>query len=355
MVDVVVDAKELAKRPYDPNDIPESVRKRAAAVDALYQNGGAVAAPVPVPGQVPDAASADGGQPAVEQPQPPPVQPATVPAPAPAVGEPTALDDDANSNTWKSRALSLQGRFNKEVGELQNQITQLGQELLHVQNQQRRPSQRPQRPAPAYLTPEDEQNYGRELLDVAQRAALHVVEPKLQNLEAQNKELRRRQAQDQRRIMDQQVELAVPDFREIDRNPRWHRWLLGVDVLSGRVRQTLLDEAISAGAAPRVISFFNGFKQEEAATGHSEPAPFVQPTSVPRTPAIPLASLATPGRARPATGGETSLPSEKPVYTRAQIRDLYRAHQKGAYVGREAEWARQDLDIIAAGREGRIR
>jgi hypothetical protein len=28
---------------------------------------------------------------------------------------------------------------------------------------------------------------------------------------------------------------------------------------------------------------------------------------------------------------------------------LYRAHQQGAYVGREAEWTRQDADIIAAG------
>jgi len=104
-----------------------------------------------------------------------------------------------------------------------------------------------------------------------------------------------------------------------------------------------------------VISFFNGFKQEEAATGHTESAPQAQSAFAPREPVIQLASLATPGRARPAAGGETSLPSEKPVYTRAQIAQLYSAHRKGAYVGREAEWARQDLDIIAAGREGRIR
>jgi hypothetical protein len=49
------------------------------------------------------------------------------------------------------------------------------------------------------------------------------------------------------------------------------------------------------------------------------------------------------------------MPSDKPTYTRAQVAQLYRMHQKGAYVGREAEWNRQDADIIAAGREGRIR
>jgi hypothetical protein len=349
MADVIVDQKPIDKLPYDPTDIPEAVRKRAAAVDALYQQTSDGAATQTAPSGAPEAL-------------PPP------PAPViPSVTAPTAVPtapavEDENSNTWKSRALSKEGRERaaleqayKDLGELQNQLTQLGTELMHAQNVRR---QRPRPQAaqmPNYLTAADEQNYGNELLDLTQRAALQVVQPKLMELEAQNAELRRRQAQDQRRVLDQQVEIAVPDFREIDRNPRWHRWLLGVDVLSGRVRQTLLNEAISAGAAPRVISFFKGFKQEEAATGHIETGPSSQPAYAPRDPAVNLASLASPGRARSATGGETSLPPEKPYYTRAQIAQLYRQHQKGAYVGREADWHRLELDIIAAGNEGRIR
>ena len=39
MADVVVDQKPMDKLPYDPNDIPDAVKKRAAAVDALYTNG----------------------------------------------------------------------------------------------------------------------------------------------------------------------------------------------------------------------------------------------------------------------------------------------------------------------------
>ena len=42
------------------------------------------------------------------------------------------------------------------------------------------------------------------------------------------------------------------------------------------------------------------------------------------------------------------------IYTRAQIARLYDQHRRGAYAGREAEWARQAADIIAAGQEGRI-
>ena len=35
--EVIVDAKPMEKLPYDPNDIPDAVKKRVAAVEALYQ------------------------------------------------------------------------------------------------------------------------------------------------------------------------------------------------------------------------------------------------------------------------------------------------------------------------------
>jgi hypothetical protein len=92
------------------------------------------------------------------------------------------------------------------------------------------------------------------------------------------------------------------------------------------------------------------------ATGHVvESAPSSQPAPAPREPAISLTSLAAPGRARPATGGNASLPADKPTYTRAQVKQLYEQHRKGAYVGREAEWARLEADFFTAQREGRYR
>ena len=47
-------------------------------------------------------------------------------------------------------------------------------------------------------------------------------------------------------------------------------------------------------------------------------------------------------------------PSGGAVYTRAQIKQLYDAHRKGLYAGRESEWNRIEADIIAASRENRI-
>ena len=85
--------------------------------------------------------------------------------------------------------------------------------------------------------------------DFAQRAALHAVAPHLQASEQQKLELQNRLAREARARLDAAVERTVPNYREIDQEPRWHNWLRSVDPLSGRVRQTLLDEPI-ASATP---------------------------------------------------------------------------------------------------------
>jgi hypothetical protein len=129
-----------------------------------------------------------------------------------------------------------------------------------------------------------------------------------------------------RHRLDQQVAAAVPSFREIDRNPDWHSWLCGVDALSGEIRQRLLNAAIQRGDSSSVIAFFKKFQQEGGAA---------------------QTASAAPGRARTASSG-------KQTYTRDLIGQIYEAHRKGAYVGREQEWARQEADLFAAQLEGRV-
>jgi hypothetical protein len=178
-----------------------------------------------------------------------------------------------------------------------------------------------------YLTHEDVQNYGSELLDVAQRSALHALAPVVQNLEQQHEQLQRRLAQEARRNLDAAVERAVPNYREIDRDPRWHRWLLGVDTYTGQSRQALLNIAIADNSAARVVALFNGFLQEAGDTQQSPPA-------------------------RGQAAGRRS--SGKPIYSRDDIKRMYEQHRKGAWTGREVEWQRLEHELIAAGREGRI-
>jgi hypothetical protein len=180
----------------------------------------------------------------------------------------------------------------------------------------------------AYLTQNDVDNYGADLLNVSQRAALHSVAPILQRQEQLIADLQARQARDRRHRLDQEVEQAIPNYRDFDRDPRWHQWLSGTDGLSGCMRQQLLNEAIASGNTNRVVAFFRQFASQAG-----------QPSAT--------GSSRAYGRSRTASAGQ-------PFYSRADITRLYDAHRRGAYNGREADWARQEADIFAAQREGRI-
>jgi hypothetical protein len=171
-----------------------------------------------------------------------------------------------------------------------------------------------------YLTDQDVQNYGTDLIAFTQRAAADVVAPHLQNLEQQNAELQRQVATERRKRLDQEVEAAVPNYREIDNDPRWHQWLLQTDPLNGVVRQQILNDAINAGSVSRVAAFFRGFLQQ---VGH-------------RSGAVQARSAMAPGR----------------VYSRGQIKEMYELHRKGKLIG--DEWAQIEQEIIRAGAEGRI-
>jgi hypothetical protein len=165
--------------------------------------------------------------------------------------------------------------------------------------------------------------YGRDLIDFSMRAAAQTVAPHLQKLEQQNASLQRQVAYETRQRLDAQVAAQVPDYQEIDRDPRWHRWLLGVDPLSGRVRQQLLDDAINRGDLYRVVGFFDGFKREYRASE---------------------ASAAAPGRSRSS--------GVKPIYTNESIKDLYAQRRKGAFT--EEQWKSIESDLAAALKEGRV-
>jgi hypothetical protein len=177
------------------------------------------------------------------------------------------------------------------------------------------------------ITQRDIDDYGPELIDMTQRAAADVVAPHLQALNEQTAALQRQVAIERRKNLDQQVERAVPNYRTIDNDPRWHQWLLGVDPLNGVIRQQLLNAAIERGDLVACVAMFRGWANEFR-DSQSAAAP------------------ATASRGRSSNGGN------KPVYDNESIKELYERHRKGLIP--DAEWARIENDIFAAQREGRI-
>lgn len=352
----------------DPNVIvPEHVRRAAEAAEALHKK---TYTPAAEPAQ--PAAQAEPAQPepaqtpglqeparvtAPAQPQPDPVQPVQNQAPA--------ADENVSAEEWRHRYLSMQGRFNAAVrdnGALQQQMAQIAQELVRtqelVQAQTAQPQAQPQRPDHGNLiTDEDRRDYGDELIDLQRRVALSAVTPEIERLREENQRLTQRVQNTGKRELFATLDGAVPNWRAINNSPQFKAWLRLPNVYTSQIRKTMLDNAVAGAEAPKVVALFRDFLSEAAATGQTAPSAQVeqQPAPVaPRTPALELETLAAPGRARPAPG-DTQVPVDKPIYTRAQISKFYDDSRRGLYAGREAEYRQTEADMQAAQREGRIR
>jgi hypothetical protein len=171
-----------------------------------------------------------------------------------------------------------------------------------------------------YLTMDDERNFGPELLDVATRAARQAMAPELQQLHEENLALQSQVDAAKKATIDQYLDAHVPNWREINRSERFHAWLLAPEIYSGVVRDRLLKDAAAKGDAARVASFFTSF----IAAGNA--------------PANPAA--------------RSAAPANKPVYTRGQIVQMAAMRRRGQIP--DPEWARWEVELVAAGREGRI-
>lgn len=341
--EVIRDQKPLDLAPPDPNvSVPKHVRDAAALAESFYQ------APEPAPEPAVESPAAEAVAPPAPEPAPEPV------APPPAAPEP-AQDD------WERRYHSMQGRYNasqRTIAAMQEQLQQLGDELLRTQAMVRAPA--PSQPAPVHnklITDDDVQNYGTELIDLTKRAAQEAVAPHLDALKAENETLKQQLTQNATKAALDELSIAVPNWKQINRSAEFKSWLRLPDVYSGQVRNTLLSDAYRAADAPRLISFFKGFLAEGAATGQIvQPAVPTPPPAAPREPAIQLNTIAAPGRARPAPGlNAPAAPADKPTFTRAQISDFYAHVRAGHYAGRETEKAATEQQIFAAQAEGRIR
>ena len=168
----------------------------------------------------------------------------------------------------------------------------------------------------AWLTQKDVDDYGHDVLDLAQRAAMHAVTPELQRINAQL-------AAEQRRGLYQSLDTMVPNWREIDNSPQWRQWLSDPHELSGHTRQQWLNDAMARGDAARVASFFRGFLAE---AGQS------------------------PQRQSPPQAG--TIGGSGRVYSREDIKRASKDYLRGRIS--EADYQKLSADMHAAVNEGRI-
>lgn len=311
--------------------IPASVRAAAEAVEQFYK-------PLEVE-PAPEVIS----EPEPPKPEDPPLTSEVTPPTEPVEPAPPPPPD------WEARYKAMKGRWEKADRDLASA-------LARIADLEAAPPARTPDPRERLISPEEENDYGRELLDVVGRKAKEEVLPEVTELRKYIKTLEQRLENVDTTVRQtgksgfySALDGAVAEWRNLNEDERFLDWLQLPDPYSGVIRQELLNSAVERLDAPRAARFFKGFLAEEAALVPQIPSP--PPT--PR-PAVDLKDLAAPGRAKTAAT-TTPLPAEKPIYTSAQISKFYADVAAGRYRGRDAEKERLERDIFEATREGRIR
>lgn len=325
--------------------VPPAVKAAAARAEELQRQIYSPEPPVPP-------------EPGAPEPPVPPVTPEGNPTP-PVVDPPAPPDPPAEVIDWEHRFNSMKGRHDKA----QESIRQMSDQIQSMQNVIATMSVAtpPATKLPAELdpklliTPQEEAEYGPEFLNLVERkarAATAGLEQQLADLKSQLSNVGGNMAQSARdsmfRGLDDQSS-GVPDWRVINKDPKFLHWLDLPDTYSGAIRLNLLKAAFERNDTPRVLAFFKGFLAEEAALDPATRGPGIPPVPTP-TSKVPLESLAAPGRAKTAA----EIPAEKPIVTRPYITQFYAEVAAGKYRGNEPEKNRIENEIFAAQREGRI-
>lgn len=350
--------------PEDPDvKIPDAVRRSTARANAAFttdSEGKPIEQPQegqpPAEPQTPPAPPEPPPQPPAEQSPPsPPRQPAATPAPAPEVED------------WEHRYNSMKGRWEqaaKTNKELSDEVTNL-RRLIATLNTAPPPAQSngsgttPPRENQFQITPEEEQEFGPEFLDVVGRKAAQIAEERTRALREELDGVKQQLGQvggsmhnEARAKMLQDFNDQLPNWNEINHSDGFKQWLLLPDTYSGIIRHELLKAAWARNDTRRAMAFFKGFLDEEAALAPARDQNTGRQPAQPPAQKPDLASFAAPGRAKAAAA--TAPADEKPIITRAQIQAFYRDVNSGKYVGRDAEKQRAEQQIWDAQNEGRI-
>ncbi len=340
-VEVTVDAKGMPLPPVDPNiPVPPSVKAAADKAAALHQ--AAYSSPQP-DAHLATVASTT------------PVTSALAAAATPDPGDPRA---SWTADKWIQHAKSMEGRFNQSqdtIKGLQTTLSEMGAELVAVQQPRAVTSVAPV--VQQNVTPKDLADYGEDFLAVVGRVATDVAQPRIAQLEAENRRLSAQMSRQAGSNIYSMLDDKVPNWATINGSPRFKTWLRSRDIYAGRLRQQLLDDAFRAADAARVVAFFQGFLKEEEATGSTEFLLNTEPPpgAAPRNPAVELQTLAAPGHARPAVATSPNSPANEPRYiTRGQITQFYANVRAGKYVGREQDRLNDEAFIFECQNAGRV-
>lgn len=277
---------------------------------------------------------------------------ATTPEPEPTEPvEPTPkpVEPEPQEEKWEQKYKTLKGMYDAEVPRLHAQLKDLKAQMDSLrQAAEAKPVEQPKPAAKEKLvTDEDVQAFGADLIEVQRKVAREVAmefRADLDAMKSENEELRKMLAQTGNQVseasFEQRLHRLVPDFDQINLDPKWVDWLNEIDPLLRAPRKSIAQEAFNRGDAEGVAHYVSLFRQ----TTEPAEAPKSKAKSELERQIQPTRSAAT---------AQTASPKGR-IYTDSDVRVMY---QKAATLGAQGklEEARKlEAEIDAAYMDGRV-
>ncbi len=342
-------------------NLPMAARKQVREADRIIAElntppaqGAPPAEPAPpAPPTPPDPILPNVGEPLPPDAQP--VNPAAAPAAAQQPGE--------SNEDYKKRYDVLQGKYNKELGQMRQQLNQQAQQNSQLQAQLNQvltaqavaAAAPPAAPVPpearfaGIVSDKEREEYGTELIDMVARIAAATGAPEVQKLRQDVDGIRttvgnvaQHTAEQARQDVYDSLHRDIGDkWVEINNSDEFVAWLQGTDVFSGASRHSALTQAFETNNAPRVVGIFKAYIDGNTAPG-----------STSRTPAVARETLIAPA---PGQGGNGAAPGATGgrIWSEQEITDFYHRAQRKRIP--EAEYVATQKEISKALAEGRVR
>lgn len=252
-------------------------------------------------------------------------------------------DDSADVEKLRARYSSLQGKYNAEVPRLNAQLKEMDSRLQQMQkdNESLREELAKREQSKKYLTEQDEQDFGQDMVDLVRRGASEEAgkyAQEAQKLKAQVEQLhtevmRSRQETEAVREAEFYRTLATecPGWEQQNTEAEFLEWLKETDGVYGFQRNEALQRAYGMWDAHRVAAIFNEYRSKKNAAAN------------------PLSRQVAPTHSRGAAQPQ-GTPARK--WTQGDIASFYDAWRRGTISEEDAQ--RIEVEILNAVNAGLV-
>lgn len=255
---------------------------------------------------------------------------------------------------WEHKYNTLQSKYNAEVPRLHAQVKELTGKLADITADLEKVKATPKDETPKQpaVTDKDKEAFGEDLIDLQRRIANEVlssVKADMDALRGENATLRAQLGDTGSQVstlsFEQRLYKAVPDFEQLNADPKWVAWLDEVDPMLRGPRRMMAQDAYERGDVAAVADYVDLFKRSQNVITRQQVQADTQSE---------LQSQVAPSRTTTATVS-TAATADQRFYTEVEASRLFDKVGTLNRAGKYEEASKLESELTLAYQTGRVR